>query len=88
MILPENLVFHEMIGMQTIVSNSSNDSFVGIQGQIIDETQSLFYIKTHNGIKLIPKNHSDWQFHLTDQKITLAGSKLNRRSEYRLGAKN
>ena len=88
MILPENIVFHEMIGLQTMVTKSSNNSLLGVQGKIIDETQSMFYIKTDNGVKLIPKNQSNWEFHLRDQKITLDGSKLNRRSEDRLEAKN
>ena len=88
MITPENLVFHEIIGMQTTISKSSNDSFIGLEGKIIDETQSMFYIKTNDGTKIIPKKQNTWQFHLQDQKITLAGSKLNRRSEDRLGAKN
>ena len=88
MILSENLVYHELIGLQTQVSTSSNTSLIGKKGQIIDETQSMFYLKTNNAIKLIPKNKSNWQFCLADQKITIEGSKLNRRSEDRLGAKN
>ena len=88
MMTPENLVFHEMVGLKTTISESSNDSFIGLKGKIIDETQSMFYIKTNDDVKIIPKKQSTWQFHLQDQKITLAGSKLNRRSEDRLGAKN
>ena len=88
MITEENLVFHEMIGLHATVITSSNDSFIGIQGKILDETQSMFCIKTENGEKLLPKKQSKWQFDLKDQKIIIEGSKLNRRSEDRLGAKN
>ena len=88
MLNPENLVFHEMIGQHTSVDTSSNESIIGINGKIIDETKSMFSIKTIHGVKHIPKNHSNWEFHLLDQKIILAGSKLNRRSEDRLGVKN
>ena len=88
MISSENLTHHELIGLQTTVSDSLDKSIIGIKGKIIDETKSMFSIKTDKGVKLFPKNHSNWQFNLQDQKITLAGSKLNRRSEDRLGAKN
>ena len=46
MITFENIALHEMIGLNTIVSTSPNGQIVGLTGTIVDETKSMFTIKS------------------------------------------
>ena len=87
MITLENISIHEMIGLNTIVSESPNREIVGLTGTIVDETKSMFKLDTKNGFKTIPKKHNTWKFYPNDQEVTLYGSLLEKRADDRLGAK-
>lgn len=87
MITQENIAFHELIGLDTEILDSSNKQIVELSGRIVDETKSMFALDTKNGLKMIPKRNSKWQFKLDNTHAVLEGSLLNRRSHDRLGAK-
>ena len=64
MISSQNVIRHEMIGLDVLVSGAANPLHQGLTGRIIDETKNLLIIETSKGIKSIPKMHSRFQLHL------------------------
>jgi len=87
MITPENIIHHEFIGLNTQIAESANPQIIGLNGTIINETKSMFAISTTKGIKLIPKSNSIWKFNLNNKKISVDGSKIQKRPFDRLGGK-
>ena len=49
MITPENLVRHELIGLEAKIVNSTNKNSVGIRGRVVDETRNILTIEKKNG---------------------------------------
>jgi ribonuclease P protein subunit POP4 len=43
-ITPENLIYHTLIGLEAVVSGSTNPDMVGIAGVVIDETRNTLVI--------------------------------------------
>ena len=60
MITVDNITSHEFIGLHTEITQSSNSQIIGLNGRIVDETKSMFRIKTKNGIKSIAKSKNSW----------------------------
>ncbi len=87
MITADNITIHELIGMDTEISNSSNPQLIGLNGRIVDETKSMIIINTVNGTKSIPKSNNDWKFTVDNKDIIINGSKIAKRSFDRLGGK-
>ena len=79
MITPENIIQHEFIGLNTQITESNNSQIIGLNGTIINETKSMFALKTTRGIKLIPKSNSIWKFNLINETILVDGSKIQKR---------
>ena len=87
MITSENINQHEFIGLTATIEESSNPQFIGLNGTITNETKSMFTIRTPKGVKLIPKSHSTWIFDVNNEHFTVDGSKIQKRSFDRIGAK-
>jgi len=87
MINSENLIQQEFIGLDTSVIDSSNLPLIGLNGTIINETKSMFTLKTAKGIKKIPKTNSIWSFKINNKELKLEGSKIQKRPHERIGAK-
>jgi len=87
MITQENIIQHEFIGLNTTIETSSNPQIIGLNGTIINETKSMFTINTSKGVKLIPKVHSTWAFNINNEHLKIEGSKIQKRSFDRIGAK-
>ena len=87
MITPENIVSHEIIGLEAKISESSNPQVIGLNGTIIDETKSMFTINTKQGFKKIPKDHSKWKFILGKKEVEIDGRLLVKRPYERVGVK-
>ena len=87
MITSENITRHELIGMNTQVTESTNPQIIGLNGTIINETKSMFTLYTARETKLIPKIHNTWKFNVGNQEIKIDGSKIQKRSFDRLGGK-
>jgi ribonuclease P protein subunit POP4 len=64
MISSQNVLRHELIGLDVLVSGATNPLQRGISGHIIDETKNLLIIETPSGVKRIPKMHSRFRLHL------------------------
>ncbi|KAF5414114.1 MAG: Ribonuclease P protein component 1 [Candidatus Methanogaster sp.] len=45
-ITPGNLVYHTLIGLETVVAGSTNPDIVGIRGVVVDETRNTLLITT------------------------------------------
>jgi len=88
MITPENIIHHEFIGLKTQIAESTNSQIIGLNGTIINETKSMFALNTTKGIKFIPKSNSIWKFNLNNEKISVDGSKIQKRPFDRLGGKS
>lgn len=74
MISPQNVLRHELIGLDVLVSGASNPLHRGICGRIIDETKNLVVIMTLTGVKRIPKMHTRFQLHFGSRIVEIDGS--------------
>jgi ribonuclease P protein subunit POP4 len=84
MITPNNLIRHELIGLEVVVSASLNPLSTGIQGKVIDETQQTLTIQTKKGNKKILKRTSTFVFKVNDKKVEVKGSVIAKRPWERL----
>ena len=87
MITADNIVSHELIGLNTEITQSTNPQVVGLNGRIINETKSMFTINTEKGLKSIAKSTNNWKFSIKGQDIVVDGSKIAKRSFDRIGGK-
>ena len=92
MITSKNIFYHELIGLYCEVIESSNKSFVGISGKVVDETKKTILIEKicGNGIeeKLIPKDVSIFHFKLPNGNwVEIHGKILVSRPEDRIKKK-
>ena len=69
MISPQNVLRHELIGLDVLVSGAPNPTHRGVSGRIIDETKNLLAIETVRGVVRIPKMHSTFRVHLPGGEI-------------------
>ena len=87
MITTENIALHELIGLDTEITQSSNIQSVGLKGKVVDETKSMFVLRTENGIRKFPKENTIWRFSFDNNEITLNGNMLTKRPSERMGGK-
>ncbi len=87
MITRENILFHELIGLNAEIVKSNNKQMIGFVGKIIDETKYMFTLRTESSIKKIPKETAQWKFDFNGQSATMEGTELTRRSYERIGMK-
>ena len=69
MISSQNVLRHELIGLDILVSGAANPKQRGLFGRIIDETKNLLVIETPHGVRRIPKKHSTFRLHLPGREI-------------------
>jgi ribonuclease P protein subunit POP4 len=88
MITPENLVRHELIGLQVEVAESSNKFQIGIKGMVVDETKNLLVVETQDGIKKIQKIGSEFIFTVPGgTRVKVRGKIIAKRHEDRVKIK-
>ncbi len=87
MITADNITSHEFIGLDTEITQSTNQQVIGLNGRIINETKSMFTIDTKNGSKLIAKSTNSWKFSIEGKDIVVEGSKITKRPFDRIGGK-
>ena len=87
MITQENLLIHELVGLEATVMKSNNEQITGISGKVVDETKSMLYLNTINGIKKIPKENTEWKFFFDKTESMVNGNLLTKRPQERLGGK-
>jgi len=78
MITLGNILSHEIVGLKAIISNSPNSEIIGLNGTVVDETKSMFTIKTGNRFKNIPKKYNTWKFFVDNQEMTISGTMLRK----------
>lgn len=62
-ISPQNLIHHELIGLEVEVVKSTNLYQIGIKGKVIDETKNTLKIGPDDRhVKIVPKSHTDFIF--------------------------
>jgi ribonuclease P protein subunit POP4 len=69
MISSRNVLRHELIGLDVLVSGAANPKHKGVSGRIIDETKNLLVIETPRGIKRIAKMHSVFRVSLPGREL-------------------
>jgi ribonuclease P protein subunit POP4 len=75
MISSQNVLRHELIGLDVLVSGARNPGHRGLSGRIIDETRNLLMIETTRGVKRIPKMYSTFQVYLPGREhVEIDGS--------------
>ncbi len=87
-ITPQNLVRHELIGLEVEIKVSKNPSQTGLKGKIVWETYSTVQIETDKGEKVIPKDITIFIFTLPNgTKVQVDGKVLIGRPEDRIKKK-
>ncbi|MCZ7362494.1 MAG: ribonuclease P protein component 1 [Candidatus Methanoperedens sp.] len=59
---PQNIMHHELIGLDTEIVDSTNSSLIGIEGRIVDETKNLMIVESDDKERNIPKSCSSFIF--------------------------
>ena len=84
-IKPENILRHELIGLNATVARSSNRFLTGKRGRIIDETRNTLKLSTKKGVVVIPKDVAVFRLDLPDGSIVeVEGTRLVGRPENRM----
>ena len=83
-ITPENLPKHELIGLHTEVIESSNEDYIGLSGEVINETKNTLNIEG----KTVEKKICRFLFKIPEgEKVELDGGLINKRPEERVKMK-
>ena len=69
MISSRNVLRHELIGLDVLVSGATNPGQRGLSGRIIDETRNLLVVETPRGIKRIAKMHTTFRVVLPSREL-------------------
>ncbi|TFG10044.1 ribonuclease P protein component 1 [Candidatus Thorarchaeota archaeon] len=85
MITPENLVQHELIGLQLHVVASTDPSCICRSGTVLDESRNMLHIQTPKNLIRVAKSNSVFDIELPNETIVrVAGRLLEGRPEQRL----
>ncbi len=84
---PQNIIYNELIGLDTKVVESTNKSLIGIEGKIIDETKNILTVQTDVQEKKIPKSCSSFIFTIPQLKLKVDGRLLLSQPENRIQTK-
>ncbi len=79
----DNIMGHEIIGLNAVVKDSSDKSRKGIRGKIVNETMNTFIIETKNMEKSLPKKEISLEIDLGKEKVEIDGKLLVARPEER-----
>jgi ribonuclease P protein subunit POP4 len=82
---PQNIVRHELIGLEAEVVRGSHLGYVGIRGVVADETRGMLTLRYGRDRKSVPKRGSTFRFTLPDgSQVEVEGSMILGRPETRL----
>ena len=81
----ENIVYHELIGLEVTVILHSDPTLIGLRGIVIDETKHTLKIRTREGDKRVPKLYGVFRFRLpSGLEVDVDGSLIVGRPEDRV----
>jgi len=84
-ITPQNVLKHEIIGLDARVSGGTNKQLVGLKGKIIDETRNTITIFDGRYKRIVPKDVAILRIRLPDEIwVEVNGKKLVGRPEDRV----
>jgi len=84
-----NILFHELIGLNITIVESSDKSLNGLTGEIIDETKQTIRVKFEQCVKVVPKANVTLKVDLPDgQSVNINGKKIMYRPEDRIRRMN
>jgi ribonuclease P protein subunit POP4 len=84
-ITQQNVLSHELIGLDAEIVDSTDPSLKNIQGRIVYETKNILIIDVNNKIKEIPKDTTVLLLKLPDgDGCVISGSDLVGRPEDRI----
>ncbi len=87
MISPRNILRHELIGLDVLVTGASNPSMLGLAGRVIDETRNTLVIRSDRGTKRVQKAGTRFRITLPDGVLVeIDGSALVMPPEKRINA--
>ena len=75
-IMPENIMRHELIGLECTVSKCSDVKKTGISGKIIDETQKTLRIETGKKEFIVAKKDCMFDIHLPQGDVVEVDGKI------------
>lgn len=82
---PQNLIRHELIGLELTVIGSMNLCSIGLCGRVIDETRNTIVISQGRSRKVIPKATACFRFTLpSGVKVDVDGVKILGQPENRV----
>jgi len=89
MISPYNLLRHELVGLTAEIAESTHTGYVGLTGEIVDETQKTIKIQDKKGKqKTIPKEDTTLKIGLPSKAlVSVSGRLLAARPEERIKKK-
>ncbi len=75
MITRQNILFHELIGLDVLVLHALNRSQCSIEGLIVYETRNMLHIRTKKGIVKVQKRGTTFACTLPDgSRVAFLGS--------------
>lgn len=66
---PETLPRHELIGLQVEVVDAADKSYIGIQGEVVNETKQTLSIEGASQVRQVPKQSVTFKFTLPDESV-------------------
>ena len=83
-ITPENLVRHELIGLECEITRSSDPTLVGRKGVVVDETKNTLVLQTEKKEIRVPKQTGVFRFRLETRWVEIDGAVITQRPEDRI----
>lgn len=82
---PENIVRHELIGLEVDIKKSKDPQKEKIKGKVFDETKKMLKIDTGDKEVAVPKRESEFLFKLPEnEKVKVNGNVIYGRPEERI----
>ncbi|MFB6105839.1 MAG: ribonuclease P protein component 1 [Halobacteriaceae archaeon] len=79
-VTPENLVRHELVGLDVEVVDSTDAERVGTAGRVVGETTRTLELCTDAGVTVVPKRGTTFEFALPDgESVVVEGRVLEAR---------
>ena len=85
MITPQNILRHELTGLDVRVEQAQNQYLNGISGVVVRETRHMVFIKTGTGVKKVAKKGVIFRFTLpSGKRVDVTGTVLVMAPEKRI----